>query len=358
MTDQDVRGFLARMAVEEQTPLFEAQVLTRRAHRRAARTVIVGALGVAAAIGLLFAGASELRQASPRVPANPEPSTDLGIFAPLGGRMVSYSDSGLVGFDPNAPIASALVRVDLDGTARANELTSFTLPLDWSKDGTALLFVREDPDDKTFPYDRHLYVLRADGTQTQVTSEPVTAATISPDGTRVVYASDSSQGLWIVDANGGASTQIVGTGEEPTFSPDGTQIAYLSQPREGCCVESGREHVWIVNVDGTDRHEILANEPALDHGVFQLTWSPAGDRIAMENSLGRFLAIYTFAPDGSAFTKVIDGGMNPSWSPDGSQIAYGLPGRDGVAVADADGSDVQTFGFGSWGPWHPVVPTH
>jgi len=53
------------------------------------------------------------------------------------------------------------------------------------------------------------------------------------------------------------------------------------------------------NADGTDAHEILADEPALDKGVFSLTWSPAGDRIAMANSLGAHVAIYTFAPDGS-----------------------------------------------------------
>ncbi len=115
----------------------------------------------------------------------------------------------------------------------------------------------------------------------------------------------------------------------------------------------GREHVWVANADGTDPHEILADEPALAKGVFGLAWSPAGDRIAMENSLEGHVAIHTFAPDGSDFTEVITGGFNPHWSPDGSQIAYGLPGRNGVSVADADGSNVRTFGFGGSGPWHP-----
>jgi Tol biopolymer transport system component len=159
--------------------------------------------------------------------------------------------------------------------------------------------------------------------------------------------------LYVVDADGGQSVRIA-DGEEPTFSPDGTQIAYLSLPRDGCCVEGGREHVWVANADGTGAHEILADEPALARGVFGLTWSPTGDRIAMENTIEGHVAIYTFAPDGSDFREVITGGANPHWSPNGSLIAYEvLGGSPGFSVVDADGSDVRTFGFGAPGPWHP-----
>jgi hypothetical protein len=114
--------------------------------------------------------------------------------------------------------------------------------------------------------------------------------------------------------------------------------------------------VWVVNADGTDAHEILADEPALATGVFGLSWSPAGDRIAMEDSGGRGV-IYTFAPDGSDFTEVIAPGFNPYWSPDGSQIAYVPVGSPGLSIADADGSNVRTFGVGASGPWHPGEST-
>ena len=68
--------------------------------------------------------------------------------------------------------------------------------------------------------------------------------------------------------------------------------------------------------------------------------------------------IYTFAPDGSDFTKVITGGHSPYWSPDGSQIAYTIscldyPNGCGLAIADADGSNIRAFGFATSGPWHP-----
>jgi Tol biopolymer transport system component len=199
-------------------------------------------------------------------------------------------------------------------------------------------------------------------------------ATIAPDGSRVVFAAggyrDTDVGLFVVDAEGGQPVRIA-QGRGPTFSPDGTQIAYVSTDRTG-------PHVWVANADGSDAHEILADEPALAENNVSLAWSPAGDRIAMDIGLEGHVAIYTFAPDGSDFTRVITGGVSPYWSPDGSQIAYTIPCDEhpsdscpvgtplrslfdpqpgdppaGLAIADADGSNVRAFGFAASGPWHP-----
>ena len=334
---------------------FERLTLRRDRKRRNQR-IRAGVLGIAIAIAVGWVGVNAIWSTAP-VPADPpEPSADLGIFEPIAGRIVYYSNSRFWAVDPNAPSpVSTLENFGPEGPADA-----FTMPLGWSRNGTELLFVREDPTDDTFPYDRlRLYILHADGTETQVIPEPVEAAAISPDGSRVVFTADAlGDGLYIVDADGGQPVRITETGEEPTFSPDGTQIAFLGLPRLGCCVEPGREHVWIANADGTDAHEILTDEPALDKGVFDIEWSPAGDRIAMANSLGRRIAIYTFAPDGSDFTKVIDGGANAFWSPDGSQIAYELlDGSGGLTIADANGSNIRSLSLGSQGPWHPGPST-
>ncbi len=316
--------------------------------RRRMRNRKIGAYAVVAAIFVIAAIViAEVLNGPTPVPANLTPTEDLGIFARVAGRIV-YMDESVWAADPSAPSRSALVRLDVEDGQ----------PLGWSSDGTELLFRREDPTDHTYPYDAYLYIVHADGTETQLNGDAMLTwdATIAPDGSRVVFAAADGMinditplpaGLFVVDAEGGQPVQITQEGDYPTFSPDGTQIAYLTYGEsEG--------HLWVADADGSDAHEILADKAKVLDGVTGLQWSPAGDRIAMANSRQGSLAIYIVAPDGSDFTKVITGGFNPYWSPDGSQIAYLVPGGShGLTIADADGSNVRAFGFAASGPWHP-----
>ena len=95
MTDQDVRDFLERMAAEEPVPFLDPEPLARRARRRAARTVVVGAVAVAAAIAVLFAGVAEIRTPPAPIPADtpstPSPRGFTERFdSPLHGLSIGY----------------------------------------------------------------------------------------------------------------------------------------------------------------------------------------------------------------------------------------------------------------------------
>jgi len=178
-----------------------------------------------------------------------------------------------------------------------------------SRDGTRLLVKKG--------LAGNLFVVRADGSQTQVSealegagSARPTGATISPDGSRVVYAGKTVRGrschdgaLFAVDADGGTAavlwkSQRDGIVRYPTFTPDGTQIAFV----DGYC--DSDHSVWVMNADGSDAHQIVSSDIGPLDGTFVrgLAWSAAGDRIAIAVDEGTF----TFATDGSDFTPITD----------------------------------------------------
>lgn len=374
--EREVREVLQRRADTVPATPADTPTVVRRARRR---ILLNGALATVAAVAITvatFAGVDAIRSAP--IPA--DDPTPTGIFAPVAGRILFENeaevgdlgyDLGLWAIDPNGPpdtsagpsvaddVASTLVRLDLE------EAT----PLGWSSDGTELLFSRGDAAsaESMFPMD-NLYILHADGSETLLNRDPMMfgGATISPDGTRVVVAAwGDDLGLWVLDADGGRPVRLPfpraeGIVADPTFSSDGSQIAFVDTGNH-------ENHVWVMNADGSNAHEILANEPTLVGGVGSLQWSPAGDRIAMQvrapDPNGTNM-IYTSAPDGSDFRQIITGGLSPYWSPDGSQIAYTIEcdlsdtSCGGLAITDADGSNVREFGFAASGPWHPgTVPS-
>jgi len=112
------------------------------------------------------------------------------------------------------------------------------VPMDFSPDGTQLVFymsMHPDPDPHT---DGSLWVVGIDGSDPHpITSEespPADWARWSPDGTRILFASErlSETGrIWTVSPDGsGLTTLFEGSNGEfaiaPDWSPDGTEIVF------------------------------------------------------------------------------------------------------------------------------------
>jgi hypothetical protein len=218
----------------------------------------------------------------------------LGIASPSASPSATQTATPPASFEPVAGRLACRNQDHVPGTI-----------LGCSRDGTRLLIQKDR---------ENLFILHADGSETQVTEQlsgfndiPGSArpsgATISPDGSRVVFAGLRTLGgschngaLFAVDAEGGPAevlwdSQRDGIVRDPTFSPDGTQIAFV----DGYC--DSDHSVWLMNADGSAAHPIpVAEDVGLGAGhVYGLAWSPAGDRIAIKAEGGW----YTFAPDGS-----------------------------------------------------------
>lgn len=169
---------------------------------------------------------------------------------------------------------------------------------------------------------------------TQLTSDPADDAMpqISPDGTRVAFASNRAGNwdIYIMPVGGGRAVQVTSDVADeiaPTWSPDGTQLVFS---RKGQA--SGRWEMWVTS--GRDH----ATTSFIGFGLFP-RWSPmpatgadGADKIAFQVGRerdGRGFAIWTLdysQGNASNFTQIVSSAdeamINPNWSPDGQWIVY------------------------------------
>jgi Tol biopolymer transport system component len=137
-------------------------------------------------------------------------------------------------------------------------------------------------------------------------------------------------------------------GSAPSGSPSAPSTATLSAPAgkdlalaplSGRIVFDNHEDVWTINADGTDLTR-LTHSPAFE---FDPSWSPDGTQIAYRSDRGDESEIWVMNADGTGQRR-LTAGLSPAWSPDGSSIAYASPGHDpnpplsGISIMKADGS--------------------
>ncbi len=186
-------------------------------------------------------------------------------------------------------------------------------------------------------------------------------ATISPDGSRIVFTSmrDGDLEIYTMAADGTGVTRLTyakGYDGGPIFSHDGTRIVYRayhptseSEIREyESLLEQGltrpsRMEIFVMAADGSNKRQITDNGGA----NFAPFMHPNGQQIIFSSNLHdpsrRTFALYLVNLDGTGLEQVTYGdtfASFPMFSPDGTKLVFAshrnrkLPGEMNIFIAD------------------------
>jgi len=194
------------------------------------------------------------------------------------------------------------------------------------------------------PFD--IYVANADGSGlTPLTKNHVYTAegTLSPDGKTIVFTSlvNGDLDIYTMNVDGTNVRQLttaIGYDGGPFFSPDGKKIVYRAyHPTDSAelaeykallaqrVVRPSKMEIWVMNVDGSDQHQVTR----LGGANFAPYFTPDGSRIIFssnyKNPHSSNFDLYLINPDGSNLEQVtFDPGFDgfPQFSPDGKSLVW------------------------------------
>ena len=162
-------------------------------------------------------------------------------------------------------------------------------PLEYSSDGSHVLFLRGSSSDQ-----RTVYSVKTNGTR-------LTA--LSPPSLNVTDLSDFA-GQTTVDS-----------------SPDGSKVVFAAAFQANVGTTSG---LFVVAIDGTGLRQINIHTALFP---FSAQWSPNGRWIAFTSGGNTFSRVYIVHPDGTGLTRITQpanecDSIAPVWSPDASKLLF------------------------------------
>lgn len=194
-----------------------------------------------------------------------------------------------------------------------------------------------------------LYEMTLDGQVTRLTRDLglLVAPEVSPDGRLVAFTRwtpETPHAIWVMNRDGSGARQVFGppygSGWDPTWSPDGTRILFASDM-------AGSIQLYSVRLDGSDLRKVTGMSGLRGRS----DWSPDGQAIVTYAGEPWKREVYWMKVDGSGLRQLSPPGGNsqgPSLSPDGQWVAftsyydhYGDDHGCEIYIMRLDGSDLR-----------------
>jgi Tol biopolymer transport system component len=260
-------------------------------------------------------------------------------FGPAGNGRLVYDTGPGGGVFVASPDGTNPVPIAAEGIERAPA---------YSPDGTTIAFwsrPRDDPHQTSarLPVTFALYLADADGSHVRriaagqrFSINALYPVAWAPDSARVAFAADDGSGddVWTAGADGSRPLRL--TNEDlsafgPAWSPDGRWMVFTEDSET-------LHRIVLIHADGDDR--VVLHEQRVIGSLEQdaafggaLAWAPDSQRFVYsrgrdlaapsEQPYAMYLVVATVSGDEKTIAVDPGGGLIfPTWSPDGSRIAY------------------------------------
>jgi imidazolonepropionase-like amidohydrolase/Tol biopolymer transport system component len=161
---------------------------------------------------------------------------------------------------------------------------------------------------------------------------------LSPNGQSMVF--DLLGQLWLMPVEGGRALPFTNAVRDtahdlsPTFSPDGKWVAFSSARPGG-----GSQALWLKSIDEDEVRLLTERQSTQALGQpIGAAWAPDGGSIAV--GMGTAIQIYDMETNAAGAVKIegipARGLRDPTWSPDGAQLAFWNGFRDGARCWEVD----------------------
>ncbi|MCS7223329.1 MAG: hypothetical protein NZ959_02030 [Armatimonadetes bacterium] len=162
--------------------------------------------------------------------------------------------------------------------------------------------------------------------------------TVSPNGKQIVFCRFKK--LMIRDEEGTEKELVVNdlsNFASPTFSPDGKRLAFSANHAKAYHSGPSGIHIIVLDID-SGKWDCITPDA---HFNTAPSWSPDGTKIAYTRAVrnGNMICVHDVKTKKTQ-ELVFGSGRSAAWSPDGKTIAYvaGKPSRD-IYLINADGSN-------------------